>query len=144
MQRAPSRSVYDGPGPMKAADLRPGGRYELHDGHPICCAPTGGDGARSTLAGAEVLDSDPAVEEAGIDAGYSPSPGTLRAPNVSIGNVPDRRGWIEGAPPLALEYAASGQEEDKLQAQIADLLAAGTRHVGVVRHVGPRPVEVLG
>jgi hypothetical protein len=134
--------MYDGPGPIKAADLHPGSRYELHDGHPIYCAPTGGDGARTTIAGAEVLDTDPAVTEAGIDAGYSPSPGTLRAPDVSVGNVPDKMGWIQGVPPLALEYAGVGQDEAKLQLKVTDLLDAGTRFVWVVRLVGPRRVEV--
>jgi hypothetical protein len=117
-------------------------RYELHDGHPIYCAPTGGDGARSTIAGAEVLDTDPAVEEAGIDAGFSPGPNMLRAPDVAVGNVPDKRGWIPGVPPLALEYAGSGQDEDDLQLKIGDLLRAGTKMVWVVRLVGPRRIEV--
>ncbi|MFO0587736.1 MAG: hypothetical protein U0441_09365 [Polyangiaceae bacterium] len=71
--------IYEEPGFLRASDIQPKSRYELHDGHPIYCAPTGGDGARSTLAGAEVLDTDPAVNEAGIDAGFSPSPGMLRA-----------------------------------------------------------------
>jgi hypothetical protein len=148
MVRAPSfgmyesAAMYEGPGPMTAGDLRPGSRYELHDGHPIYCAPTGGDGARSTIAGAEVLDTDPAVEEAGIDAGFSPTPRMLRAPDVSVGHVPDQRGWIQGVPPLALEYAGSGQDEGALQLKIGDLLGAGTRFVWVVRLVGPRRVEV--
>lgn len=142
MLRAPSRFQYEGPGPLTAADLRPGSRYELHDGHPIYCAPTGGDGARSTIAGAEILDTDPAVTEAGIDAGYAPSPGMLRAPDVSVGNVPDAFGWIKGVPPLALEYAGSGQEEEKLQTKITDLLEAGTQVIWVVRLVGPRRIEV--
>lgn len=142
MLRAPSHTAYDGPGPWTAGDVRPGSRYELDDGHPIYCAPTGGDGARSTLAGAEVLDTDPDVTEAGVDAGYSTAPGMLRAPDVAVGNVPDQRGWIQGVPPLALEYAGTGQNEEQLQRKIEDLLAAGTRLVWVVRLVGPRRVEV--
>ncbi len=134
--------IYDDSGPLVSADLRPGNRYELHDGHPIYCAPTGGDGARGTIAGAEILDTDPAVKEAGIDAGYSPTPGMLRAPDVSVGNVPDQFGWIKGVPPLALEYAGTGQDEAKLGAKIDDLLQAGTRFVWVVRLVGPRRIEV--
>jgi Uma2 family endonuclease len=134
--------VYDEPGFLRASDLRPGSRYELHDGHPIYCAPTGGDGARSTIAGAELLDTDPDVQEAGIDAGFSPSPGMLRAPDVAVGNVPDKMGWIEGVPPLALEYAGTGQDEAGLQSKIEDLLQAGTQLVWVVRLVGPRRIEV--
>jgi Uma2 family endonuclease len=142
MLRAPSAPMYEGPGPFTADDIRPGSRYELHDGHPIYCAPTGGDGARSTIAGAEVLDTDPAVEEAGVDAGYTPERRMLRGPDVAVGNVPDKLGWIPGVPPLAVEYASIGQDEGSLQLKIGDFLAAGTRHVWVVRLVGPRRVEV--
>ncbi|MEO7327065.1 MAG: Uma2 family endonuclease [Minicystis sp.] len=133
---------YDTSGPFRAAALAPGDRYELHDGHAIYCAPTGGDGARRTVAGAQVLDTDPAVTETGIDAGYSAGPKDLRAPDVSVGNVPDKPGWIQGVPPLAVEYAGSGQDEATLQLKIADLLGAGTKWIWVVRLLGPRRVEV--
>lgn len=103
---------------------------------------TGGRGARANLLGGSVLDSDPAVEEAGIDAGYSPSSDTLRAPDVAVGNVPNLPGWVQGAPPLAVEYADTGQDEKELAAKISELLAAGTRIVWVVRLSGPRRVEV--
>jgi hypothetical protein len=85
---------------------------------------------------------DPAVEQAGVDAGYSPEPGTLRAPDVAVGNVPNKPGWIAGAPELAIEYADVGQDEDGLQEKIKDLLKAGTRYVWIVRLIGPRRVEV--
>ena len=85
---------------------------------------------------------DPAVTEAGVDTGYSPEPGTLRAPDVAVGNVPDEPGWVPGAPELAIEYADVGQDEDKLQEKIDDLLAAGTKFLWVVRLTGPRRVEV--
>jgi len=134
--------MYEGPGFLRSSDVSPKSRYELHDGHPIYCAPTGGDGARTTLAGAEILDTDPDVDEAGIDAGFSPTPGMLRAPDVAVGNVPDRMGWIEGVPPLAVEYAGSGQDERGLQEKIQDFLGAGTKLVWVVRLVGPRRVEI--
>jgi len=137
-----SRAPYEGSGPFRTENLPPGSRYELRNGHAIYCAPTGGDGSRGAIAGAEVLDTDPAVEEAGFDAGYALGPGDLRAPDVAVGNVPDRPGWIAGVPPLALEYAGSGQDEDKLREKIADLLEAGTRWVWVVRLLGPRRVEV--
>ncbi|MFO0591154.1 MAG: Uma2 family endonuclease [Polyangiaceae bacterium] len=125
-----------------ASDLRPGDRYELSDGRAIYCAPTGGDGSRNTVVGAQVLDTDPAVETSGMDAGFSPSPRQLRAPDIAVGNVPDKPGWIEGAPPLAVEYASSGQDEGELRQKIRELLAAGTRWVWVVRLLGERHVEV--
>jgi hypothetical protein len=45
-------------------------------------------------------------------------------------------------PPLAVEYADTGQDEPQLVAKIQDLLGAGTRFVWVVRLTGPRRVEV--
>jgi hypothetical protein len=128
-------------GPFRAHDIRPGDRHELSEGNAIYCAPTGGTGARGTGYGFELLDSDPAVDSAGVDAGFTPSSTTLRAPDVSVG-VPDEPGWIQGAPPLALEYAGTGQDEASLQTKITELLEAGTRWVWVIRLVGPRRVEV--
>ena len=128
-------------GPFRTHDIAPGDRHELSRGNAIYCAPTGGAGARGTGYAFELLDSDPAVESAGVDAGFAPSDDTLRAPDVSVG-VPDQPGWIKGAPPLALEYAGTGQDEASLQSKIADLLDAGTRWVWVVRLVGPRRVEI--
>jgi len=130
------------PGPFHADQLRSKDPYELSSGHPVLCLPTGARGARTNLTGAAVLDSDPAVYEAGVDAGFAPEPGTLRAPDVSVGNVPDAPGWITGVPPLAVEYADLGQDEQTLADKIADLLAHGTRHVWVVRLSGPRRVEI--
>ncbi len=103
---------------------------------------TGARGSRANLLGGSVLDSDPAVEEAGIDTGYSPSSETLRAPDIAVGNVPNTPGWVQGAPPLAVEYADTGQDEKELAAKISELLAAGTQIVWVVRLSGPRRVEV--
>jgi hypothetical protein len=137
-----SRPLATSRGPFRADQIRPGDPYELSNGHAIHCMGTGARGARANLLGASVLDSDPDVEEAGVDAGYSPSPETLRAPDVAVGNVPDMPGWIEGAPPLAVEYADTGQDEKNLATKIAELFAAGTRLVWVVRLVGPRRVEV--
>ena len=131
------------PGPFRADQLRSGDPYELSNGHPIHCLPTGGRGSRANLIGAALLDSDPAVESAGVDTGFALTPGTLRAPDVAVGQVPDAPGWVQDqAPPLAVEYADSGQDEAELAARIADLLASGTRLLWVVRLVGPQRVEV--
>lgn len=133
---------YEGPGPFLASGLRSADRYELRNAHAFYCAPRCAQVSRALLAGAQVLSTDPDVTEAGIDAGYSSSPGNFRAPDIAVGNVPDRPGWIAGVPPLAVEYASVGQDEAKLQAKIADLLSAGTRWVWVVRLLNPRRVEV--
>lgn len=131
-----------GRGPFRAEHLRSGDPYELSNGHAIYCAPTGGSGSQPNRLGASVVGWDPAVKEAGVDTGYSLEPGTLRAPDVAVGNVPDKPGWVPGAPDLAIEYADIGQNEDDLQTKITELLAAGTRYLWVVRLTGPRRVEV--
>jgi Uma2 family endonuclease len=128
-------------GPFLVDQIKAGDRYELSDGHPIYCAPGGGDHASLNTVGAMVIASDPDLESAGIDAGFTIDEKTVRAPDVSVG-VPDAPGWIKGVPPLAIEYVARGQDLDKLKQKIRDLLNAGTKWVWVVRLEGPRHVEV--
>lgn len=129
-------------GPFRAEQLRSGDPYELSNGHPIECMPTGRRGGKAAIVGGGVLASDPAVQDVGGDVGFSPSPETLRAPDLSVGEIPDLPGWAEGAPPLAVEYADTGQDEADLQLKIRELFAAGTRYLWVVRLTGPRRVEV--
>jgi Uma2 family endonuclease len=129
-------------GPFRVHHVHSGDRYELDRGHPVYCAPVGGDGSVTNLLGALVLASDAKVTQAGIDTGYALADDTLRAPDIAIGNVPDAPGWVAGAPLLAVEYASRGQDEAHLQRRIADLLAAGTTQVWVVRLLGERHVEV--
>lgn len=131
-----------GRGPFTAAQLREEGRYELSDGHPIHSAPGGGRHGASNALGTLPLASDPAVAEVGVDVGYSPSDEAVRAPDIAVGNVPAEPGWVRGAPPLAVEYADRGQDEEELTRKIEELLAAGTRYLWVVRLSGPRRVEV--
>jgi len=133
---------YEGTGPFFIAQVPVGSRYELENGHAFYRAPGSGECSRWTLVCAHVLASDPAVAEAGVDPGYTTSPNDLDAVDVAVGNVPDQPGWIQGVPPLAVEYAGTGQEEDRLQRKIAHLLEQGTRWIWVVRLQGPRRVEV--
>lgn len=129
-------------GPFRADQLRSGDPYELSNGHPIHCLPTGSRGGKAASVGDGVLASDPAVQDVGVDIGFSPSPETLRAPDLSVGEMPDQPGWVQGAPPLAVEYADTGQDEGELKIKIQELFAVGTRYVWVVRLTGPRRVEV--
>jgi hypothetical protein len=129
-------------GPFSASQLRSGDPYELSNGHPVYCSPTGSRGGKATSVGDGVLASDPAVRDVGVDIGFSPSPEILRAPDLSVGEMPDQPGWVQGAPPLAVEYADTGQDEGELQTKVQELFAAGTRYVWVVRLMGPRRVEV--
>jgi hypothetical protein len=129
-------------GPFRAEQFRSGDLYELSHGNPIYCAPMGGSGSGPKAIGAWVVGWDPAVTEVGVDTGYSAAPDMLRAPDVAVGNVPDGVGWIPGAPSLAIEYADVGQDEEKLQEKIVDLLDSGTRFLWVVRLTNVRCVEV--
>jgi hypothetical protein len=89
------------------------------------------------------LVSDPAVRDGGIVVGHALTPKTLRAPDISIGDLGEGEGtWSTVAPPLAVEYASRGQVESDLQRKIKEFLSSGTRFVWVVRLVGPRRVEV--
>ncbi len=136
-----SRLYTTSHGPFTANQVKPGDPYELSNGHPIRCLPSGGRHSGANAEGASVIGSDPEVESVGVDAGFTPEPGTLRAPDVAVG-VSDEPGWSPGVPPLALEYADRGQDEDDLTDKIRDLLAAGTKYVWVVRLDGPRRVEI--
>jgi hypothetical protein len=104
--------------------------------------PSGKRGGRSNLVGGEVLETDPSVEAAGVDVGFALQENGLRAPDVSVGDFANEPGWASGAPPLAVEYADTGQDEAELRKKIAELLEAGTKHLWVVRLVGSPRVEV--
>ena len=133
------------PGRHRADELSSGTPYELSRGHKILCAPTGARGSGPQLAGGYVIASDPAVAVAGVDLGFSPEPGTLRAPDVAVYGDPSelhKAGWAKTAPPLAVEYADRGGDEAELVERIRVLLEHGTRFVWVVRLAGPRRVEV--
>ncbi|WP_438023929.1 Uma2 family endonuclease [Sorangium sp. So ce233] len=128
--------------PVTADQLRPGDPYELSEGRLVECLPSGRRGGRRNGTGFEVLDSDPLAEAAAVDLGVSPRPDMLRAPDIAVGPIPDEPGWATEAPPLAVEYADTGQDEAELHSKIDELLAAGTRWIWVVRLQGARRVEV--
>jgi Uma2 family endonuclease len=130
------------PGPYHADHIRSGEPYELSNGHRILSMGTGRRGSLANLVGGEVLETDPAVKAAGVDLGFSRDPHHLRAPDVSVGDFANEPGWDPKAPPLAVEYADTGQDEAELGKKIAELLDAGTKHIWVVRLTGPRRVEV--
>ncbi len=130
------------PGPFHVDQLRSGDPYELSEGHPVLCLPTGGNGTGPNGRGFVVLDTDPAAPPAGVDAGIALSSDTLRAPDLVVGIGPEERGWSTTVPPLAVEYAAEGQDNPDLRKKIDEFLTAGTRWVWVVRLTGPRRVEV--
>lgn len=133
----------EAPGPFRADQIRDGDPYELSDGHAIRCMTAGERHARANLEGGRVLATDPAVDGAvGVDAGFSFNDSrNLRAPDLSVG-VGTSSTWMRTAPPLAVEYADTGQDEPELARKIDEMLAAGTRIFWVVRLTGPVRVEV--
>jgi Putative restriction endonuclease len=132
-----------GPLPTRIDELRDGDPYELSDGRLIYCPPaTQRLGEMRTIA-ALVLGTDPAVQSMGINVGHALSEHTLRAPDLSVGDMSEcESGWAAKAPALGVEYASEGEDEADLQLKIKQLLAGGSRFVWVVRLVGPRRVEV--
>ncbi|NJL26439.1 MAG: hypothetical protein HC897_00500 [Thermoanaerobaculia bacterium] len=131
-----------GYGPLRAENVREADGIELSCGHPVRVMPTGSRSSDAAATAAIVLKSDPAVKQAGVETGYTLKPDTLRAPDVAVGNVPLQPGWVTGAPPLAVEYADTGQDEADLKTKITEFFEGGTRFVWVVRLQGPRRVEV--
>jgi Uma2 family endonuclease len=130
-------------GPFRVEQLGEGDRHELSDGYALYCAPAGPKHGAPHGLGALPLGSDPAVTEFGVDVGHALGERTLRAPDLSVGDLGAGEGtWSTKAPPLAIEYASQGQDESDLQLKIKQLLGAGSRFVWVVRLVGPRRVEV--
>ena len=129
-------------GPYTADQFHSGDPYEVSRGRKINCAPTGGDGTGPNLRGGFVVDTDPKVTRAGVDPGFEFGPFTMRAPDVAVGDFPETPGWIREVPPLAIEYASVGQDEDALREKIEDLKRVGVRHLWVVRLTEPRCVEV--
>lgn len=130
-------------GPFRADQIAEGARYELSRGHPVYCEPAGRRHGLDHVLGTLALATDPAVAgQVGVDVGFSPDDHTLRAPDIAVGGLSDEPGWAEGAPRLAVEYADRGSNEADLRSKIAELLAAGTEAVWVVRLTGPKRVEV--
>lgn len=60
----------------------------------------------------------------------------------AVGLDLDMPGWSGKAPPLAIEYAGAGQDEDELARKIGELHGLGTRAIWVVRLTGPLRVEI--
>jgi len=71
-------------GPFRAAQLRSGDPYEPDDGHPIECLPSGGRHAESNARGVLILETDPDVEAAGVDVGFTPDEHNLAHPRQLI------------------------------------------------------------
>ncbi len=129
-------------GPWRADQIREGEPYELSNGHRIVCLPLGSRASQVAGAAHRIIATDPGNPDVGIDAGFTPSSGVLRAPDIAAGKWPDKPGWVAGVPSLAVEFADIGQDEAALATKIADLISAGTDVFWVVRLNGPRRVEI--
>jgi len=131
-------------GPFRADQIHEGDHYELSEGHAIHCMTAGGPHSNAHTAGTlTVATAAISPKKTGIDAGIAWNDGkNLRAPDLSVGLDLQSPGWASTAPPLAIEYAGTGQDEVQLAAKIADLLEFGTRLIWVVRLTGPLRVEI--
>lgn len=135
-------SWRDPPGPHRADQIREGDLVELSNGHAIQCMNAGRRHGGAHFAGALAIGTATRLD-LGIDVGVEWNEGkNLRSPDLIAGLELDRPGWATEAPPLAVEYADSGQNEGELRKKIGELLEFGTRVVWVVRLVGPLRVEV--
>ena len=128
-----------------ADDIKPGDPYELIDGRAMHCMSAGMKHARGANETVGVLNDDPEVELGSclVDVGIKLSDDTVVAPDYVVGmkgEVVD--GWTTEIPPLAVEIAGVGQNEESLKLKIPKLLNAGTRHIWVVRMTGESRVEV--
>lgn len=142
MKPPPLISPMVAPGPFRAEQIRPKDPYELSDGHAIRVLPTGVRGSVMQAHIGAAIANDPLVEEAGVDTGFSPEAGTLRAPDIAVVRGGLISGWAPGVPPFAIEYADRGQDEAALASKIADLLRHGTQQIWVVRLSGLPRVEI--
>jgi hypothetical protein len=130
-------------GPFRADQIHDGDRYELCNGHAIHCMTAGNRHSAANAVGVSVLASDPAVKNAGADAGIAFNDDkNLRAPDIALNIDPDNPGWSREAPPLAVEYASVGQDWAELKRKVAELLEFGTRYIWVVHLVGPLRVDI--
>src|SRR5215468_653806 len=118
-------------GPWTAEMIKPGEPYEISNGVLIKCMSTGQRGSLSNLSGGMVLDTDPTAPRVGVDAGISPAPPLLRAPDIAVGGLANAPGWSPTAPPLCVEYADGGQDEKALAEKIEQFFEWGTRLVWV-------------
>lgn len=131
-------------GPFRADQIHEGDHYELSEGHAIhCMTARGRHGSAHTAGTLTVATAALSASQTGIDVGVAWNDGkNLRAPDLSVGREPQGTGWASSPPPLAIEYACTGQDEAELAAKIAALLEFGTRTIWVVRLTGPLRVEI--
>ncbi len=111
----------------------------MSHGRAVWCAPTGADGTGRNGRGFMVLDTDPMAANAGVDAGMQVGALTMRAPDVAVGAFQEKGGWIQGALPLAVEYAGQGRDDDDregLESGIEKGIERGIER-GVVEGLGP-------
>lgn len=131
------------PGPFRSWHVSEGSHYELSNGHPIQCMSAGERHAKANAQGALALATDPGLRgDLGINAGIEFNGGkNLRAPDLVLG-IEGKPGWSRKIPPICVEYADRGQDEEQLRQKVEELLEAGVQHIWVLRLAGPLRAEV--
>ena len=116
-----------------------GGKMELVAGRVCLMSPVNRQHGRLQLRIGVALVAFADAHEPGevvVETGYLLRPGLVRAPDVSYvsGTVPDDgRGFVEGAPTLAVEVSSPGDRESDLLQKVGEYIDAGASRVWVVR-----------
>lgn len=128
--------------PVYSTQLSSPSPYELSNGKPVLSEPVTLEHADAVIAGAIAIGTDPGAIKPMLNAGYSPDPTILRAPDISVGRNVGGSGWIRGAPELAIRYVEPNQDKEDLARFVFEMLTAGSRWVWVVRLGGPWQIDV--
>jgi Uma2 family endonuclease len=119
-------------------------RCELVEGELVEMSPAGGEHGdvahRITRHLDRLVDRGVAAQVVAWETGFilNTDPDTVRAPDVALifsARLPDGRlprGYIEGAPDLAVEVVSPGDRAAEIDAKVREYLSAGTRLVWVV------------
>lgn len=121
-----------------------GGKMELDRGRVVCMSPVGLEHGEIAIDLAFALKAFVDAERLGrvsVETGFklAEDPDIVRAPDVSFVAADrrptgaGRRGFVEGAPDLAVEVMSADDREKDLLAKAGEYLDAGAARVWIVR-----------
>lgn len=116
-----------------------GGKMELVEGRVFVMSPVNRLHGRLQLRIGAALAAFADASEPGevvVETGYVLRSGLVRAPDVSYVSGPapdDAKGFVAGAPTLAVEVSSLGDRESDLLQKVGEYIDAGSSRVWVVR-----------
>lgn len=121
-----------------------GGKMELDRGRVVCVSPVGlehGEIATDIAFALKAFADAQRLGRVSVETGFklAEDPDVVRAPDVSFVTVDrrprgaGRRGFVEGAPDLAVEVMSPDDREKDLLAKAGEYLDAGAARVWIVR-----------